>query len=128
MSTSAHADVLTSSLLVIQNGADILHLVPASTASSYAATVAASIWNTAMASGDYLLGSVGTSRTLTAAVKTANATGNAASGVPLEWRFCASGTSRVLWSTGEISGLPLVSGASYRSPALVYTANQPTAG
>jgi hypothetical protein len=124
MSTSVHLDVLIGGPLVIKNSANILHLVPASAGAGFSETTAASIWSAAMVSADYVLGVSGLNCTLTAATKTSNATGASAAGIAKEWRYCDAVSGKVLWTTNETGSAAVVSGNSYRSPALVYTSRQ----
>lgn len=125
MTKAVHPDVLDKGPIEIKTAANILHLVPTATAATYAATVAASIFNVAMASGDYALSTSGSNRVLTTTSKTATATGNAAASIGLEWRFCDSATSRLLWQTNESSGAAVASGSQYSAPVLTATSVQP---
>lgn len=125
MTKAIHFDVLDKGPTEIKTAANILHLVPAATAASYAATVAASILSSAMATGDYAFSTSGSNRVLTTTSKTSTASGSAAAAVGLEWRFCDSSTSRLLWQTNELSGAAVASGSQYSAPVLTYTTVQP---
>jgi hypothetical protein len=122
MAKLAHIDVVTNGPALIRTAANVLHLVPAATARTVAATTAASLLSASMSSGDYTISGT-TTAVLTVSVKTATAAASSSSGVSREWRFCDA--TRVLWTTDETSGGAIVSGTEYTTPALQYSSAQP---
>jgi hypothetical protein len=129
MAKWVNADVLDLGINEIKTDANKMILLKAYAAADSYATVNGTnnICEVAMASGDYTLGTGGSSsRTLTTATKSATASANSGAGPNLHIAFVDTATSRVLWVTDETTDQVVTSGNTVNFPALVYTASQPT--
>jgi hypothetical protein len=123
MAKYAHPDVLDGGLNAIKSAAIRVLLIKNFTiGDSYATVVANKISEAVTTSTDYTLATVGNTRTLTSAVKSATAT--ATSGINHHIAF-TNGVDKVLWVTDETGEAVVAVNDTTNIPALVYTANQP---
>lgn len=125
MAKQVHPDVLDGGLNQIKNNAVKMLLLSNFTfGDSFATVTANTLASVAMVPGDFTLGTSGTSRTLTTATKTANATAGVTGG-NLHIAF-TDGSSKVLLVTDETTDQAITSGNPIDFPAIVHTNNQPT--
>lgn len=124
----AHPDVLDGGPLVIKNSATKMLLIKNYTVGdTYATVTGNAVASATMAATDYTLASSGNARTLTAAAKSATASGAAlAAGNGQDHHIAfTDGSARVLWVTDETGEAADNVGDTINFPAAVYTANQP---
>jgi hypothetical protein len=127
MAKWAHSDVLDNGLAYIKANCNSVAAVLAYTAGdTYATVIGAAniIAQTAMANGDFTIGSSGNDRTLTTAAGKQDASANN-TGDPTHIVFLDTTNSKVLWVTSESSAQTVTAGNPVTFPSLIYTNQQP---
>ena len=127
MAKWAHADVLDNGPAYIKTNCNSMVAILSYTlADSYATVSGAAniIAQTAMANGDFTLGSSGNDRTVTSAAGKQDTSANN-TGDPSHIAFLDTTNSKVLWVTSESSVQTVTAGNPVTFPSLVYTAQQP---
>lgn len=128
MSKWLHADVLDNGPAYIKaNCNSVVAVLSYAAGDSYATVTTAGniVGQTAMATGDFTLGSSGSNRTLTTAAGKQDASADNTLD-PTHIAFVDTVNSKVLWVTDETSVQTVTAGNPLTFPSLVLTAAQPT--
>lgn len=129
MARYAHPDVLDNGPAYIKANCNKMALISAyAFGDSYATVNAAILAEAAMTTTDFTLASSGNNRALTTASSKSDSAANASGGgATMHIAFLDTANSKVLWVTEETSDQTITATNPVNFPALVYTANQPTA-